>query len=95
MRDDGSELILEFVGGPPLITEYPGAQVVETDQTVSVVPVARQLGPSPNTFTSGPTIWRSVRVRLSRPLADRVLVDLDGSVCVVEDSITSIPLTAE
>ncbi|MGH9069235.1 MAG: hypothetical protein ACRD0J_17365 [Acidimicrobiales bacterium] len=74
---DGRTLAFHFTGAPPLVEEYPRAEVVESAQAVTVAPVARDIGPPGPRALVGSR--REVVVELEEPLGTRVLVDLDGS----------------
>ena len=57
--------------------DYPSAEVIESDQALSVVPVELDHGPPGPRRLVG--YGREVVVHLQRPLGPRVLVNLDGS----------------
>ena len=85
---DGLTLTLGSIGGP----ETPGpcgedlsASAAESDTAVAVVIATRFHTPPPDQGCSLVGYFRTVTVRLSRPLAGRVLVDAKGdasAVCV-------------
>jgi hypothetical protein len=78
LAPDGQTLTFSFVGALPQIVEYAGADAVESDQAVAVVPLATYVGPPASIHTA--VGWqREVQVRLGRPLGARVLVDLDST----------------
>jgi hypothetical protein len=76
---DERTLNFSFVGGPPEFSEYPSAEVIETDQAIVVLPVERCVGPPGPAAMPLVGFGRTVTVRLARPLRERVVVDLDAS----------------
>ena len=66
------------------MTEYPSAEVIETSEAVTLLPVARDIGPPG--WRALPSQVREVVAELARPLVGRVLVDLDGSPVVVDET---------
>ena len=80
---DGDSLTLHFTftGAPPADAEYPTAEVIETDQALVVLPTARNAGPPGWRSTIG--CARTVVTRLTRPLGERVVIDLDASPVMV------------
>jgi len=83
---DGMTLHFSFVGGPPLVTEYPSAEVIETREAVAVLPVTRDIGPpGPRAL---PGHRREVVAKLAEPLGGRVLVDLDSSPVIVSSPLS-------
>jgi hypothetical protein len=81
---DGVTLHFHFSGDPSSVTEYPSAEVIETSEAVTVLPVARDIGPPG--WRALPGQGREVVAKLARPLVGRVLVDLDASPVVVHDA---------
>ena len=80
---DGDSLTLHFTftGAPPADAEYPAAEAIETDQALVVLPIARNVGPPGWRATIG--CARTVITRLTRPLGERVVIDLDASPVIV------------
>jgi hypothetical protein len=81
---------VSFIGEPVGEGGYPGAEVMETAQAVAVLPIARRhaatVGQTSTRRRSpvvSPAIFRQVLATLSHPLGGRVLVDFEGSACVV------------
>ena len=70
---DGVTLHFHFSGDPSSVTEYPSAEVIETSEAVTVLPVARDIG-QPG-WRAMPGQVREVAAKLARPLVGRVLVD--------------------
>jgi hypothetical protein len=86
---DGQTLTFSFVGAVPEIVEYAGADTVESDRAVAVVPLATYVGP-PASFHTAVGRWREVAVRLGNPLGARVLVDLDSTPGEVTEAETTL-----
>ena len=84
---DGTQLEVSFVGGHIETSADVDGDVMETEQAIAVIPIVRRpavrasIQPSRILTTVG--ISRQVKVTLARPLGGRVLVDFDGSACVV------------
>jgi hypothetical protein len=80
---DGDSLTLHFTftGAPPEYAEYPAAEAIETDQALVVLPTARNVGPPGPRGAIG--CARTVITRLTRPLGERVVIDLDASPVMV------------
>ena len=74
---NGQTLNFTFIGGKPEYVQYPAAEVLETDQAVAVLPVARDTGPPGWRTAEGYT--RTITARLACELGQRVLTDLDAS----------------
>jgi hypothetical protein len=78
---------VRFVGGPPALVDYPGADVVESPAAVTVIPRSRQTGQlRPGGVIAAVGVRREVRTRLAAPLGGRVPVNLDGTPCPVISS---------
>jgi len=45
LHPDGRTLTFHFIGADPSFEEYPRAEVVESAQALTVVPIARDIGP--------------------------------------------------
>jgi len=45
LHPDGRNLTFHFIGADPSFEEYPRAEVVESAQALTVVPIARDIGP--------------------------------------------------
>ncbi|MGN6679142.1 MAG: hypothetical protein ACTHKL_15370 [Streptosporangiaceae bacterium] len=79
LEGDDRTLHFSFTGGEPAFFEYPSAQVIETDQAVVVLPVERYVGPPGPGWLAMRGFGRTVKIGLSRPLGERVIVDFDAS----------------
>jgi hypothetical protein len=86
LGDPGARIILSsdhqtatyaFTGALPCYEEYPRAEVIESDQAVAIVPVAKDVGPPGPRILPGYT--HQVKVKLRKPLGHRVFVDLHGN----------------
>lgn len=83
-RDAGHNAIHpSLAGADPSFEEYPRAEVLESAQALTVVPVARDIGPPGPRHLVVVGHRREVEVQLAQPLGARVLVDLDGSAAEV------------
>lgn len=79
------ELVVSFAGGPPAQFDYPDAELLESPTAFTVIPHARPTAAyEPDMAVAAVGVFRQVQVRLGVALAGRVLVDLDGSACVVD-----------
>lgn len=78
---DGLTLHFTFTGAPPGDAEYPAAEAIETDQALVVLPTAQNAGPPGWRTAIG--CARTVITRLTRPLGERVVIDLDASPVMV------------
>lgn len=78
---DSLTLHFTFTGATPEYVEYPAAEVIETDQALVVLPTARDVGPPGLRLLIG--CARTVTARLTRPLGERVVIDLDASPVIV------------
>lgn len=74
---NGQTLNFTFTGGKPEYVQYPAAEVLETEQAVAVLPIARDTGPPGWRTAEGYS--RTITARLTRELGQRVLTDLDAS----------------
>ncbi|MGH7641699.1 MAG: hypothetical protein ACRENX_01550 [Candidatus Dormibacteria bacterium] len=74
---DGTRLRVTFTGGSPRGVDYPSAEVFESEHAVVILPVAIDTGPEGFRTLQGYS--REVVGKLSRPIGDRVLVNLDAS----------------
>jgi hypothetical protein len=78
----GQLVTLEFIGTPYAFADYCGAEVVETDAAVGIIPAATDIGPG------GPRAAfaqrRLVSVTLATPLGSRILLDQHGSPVMVQ-----------
>ncbi len=86
IEGDGLTLHFTFTGAPPEYVEYPAAEAIETGQALVVLPVERpverDVGPSGSWLAIG-CARRTVIARLTRPLGERVVIDLDASPVMV------------
>lgn len=88
---DSAQLDVSFIGGHIEKVEYLDADVMETEQAIAVIPIVRRHAATADQrasmqrprIVSTVGISRQVKVTLARPLGGRVLVDFDGSACVV------------
>ncbi len=74
---DGRTLTYRFPGWPRNMAEYPGAEAMETESAVAVIPVEHWIGPTSGWVTLAGAV-REVEVLLERPLGGRVLVAPGG-----------------
>jgi hypothetical protein len=88
---DSAQLEVSLVGGLLDKSHYLDAEVMETKQAIAVIPIVRRAAGTLDQSSAMkrprivPTVGiiRHVKVTLARPLGGRVLVDYDGSPCVV------------
>ena len=81
----GAELAVSFVGAPAALSDYPDAEVVESPAAFTVLPRARPTAAyEQDKAVAAVGVFRQGQVRLAMALGGRVLVDLDGSACVVD-----------
>lgn len=82
MGDDERTLRLAFTGGSPGYVEYPGVEIIDSDQAVVLLPVEHDTGPSGPRPAIGYS--REVTATLNRALGHRVLIDLDATPVMVQ-----------
>jgi hypothetical protein len=76
-RSTTTPCIFRFRGGDPRWVDYPGGEVIETDQTIAVIPIKIDHGPQGPRHLIG--YRREVVIQLRRQFGNRVLVNLDAS----------------
>lgn len=74
-------VVWRFAGSPEAYTDYPEAEVVETDTAVVVVPRPVERPGTDARRSYGQT--REVAVQLARPVGGRVLLDVYGRAAVL------------
>jgi hypothetical protein len=79
LEADGSTMHFFFTGGAAGRYRYPRTEIVSNDGAVALVPVEERSPLPPGTVETSAGHPREVVVALPVPLANRVLVDLDGS----------------
>lgn len=75
---DGQSIVVPWLGSHPEIETFPRVKLIETSAAISAVAVRKDMG-FPGGWVTAVGIMHRVSARLSKPLGNRVFVDLHGS----------------
>ncbi|HLX77782.1 MAG TPA: hypothetical protein VKR27_02770 [Acidimicrobiales bacterium] len=86
IASDDRTLHFRFVGAPEGRSDYPSAEVIESETALVILPTIEYREPfGPHAVVTAVGQMRSVTVQLEQPLGARVLIDLDASAVAVID----------
>jgi hypothetical protein len=89
LGEDGQSLVIPWLGSHPEIETFPRAKLIETSTAVSAVAVRKDMG-FRGGWVTAIGITHRVPARLSKPLGNRVFVDLHGNALQVTAAVAEI-----